>query len=57
MYEIRYSKTAERYFKKIKEKKFLTAYKTAIGKIAENPYIGIQKTGDLRGIYGVDVYK
>ena len=55
MYEIRYSKPAERYFKKIKDKHLLTAFKSAIDKLKTDPYIGTQKIGDLRGIYGYDV--
>lgn len=52
MYEIRYSKPAERYLKKIKDKQLLSAFKEAIDKLKSDPYIGIQKVGDLRGIYG-----
>jgi len=55
MYEISYSKSAERYFKKIVDRQLLTAFKTAIDKLKINPYIGTQKSGDLRGIYGYDV--
>jgi len=55
MYEISYSKPAERYLKKIKDKQLLRAFKSAIDRLKENPYIGTQKTGDLRGIYGYDV--
>jgi mRNA interferase RelE/StbE len=55
MYKISYSKPAERYLKKIKDKQLLGAFKNAIDKLKENPYIGSQKTGDLRGIYGYDV--
>ena len=55
MYEINYSKSAERYLKKIKDKQLLGAFKSAIDKLRKNPYIGSQKTGDLRGIYGYDV--
>ncbi|MCL2688633.1 MAG: type II toxin-antitoxin system RelE/ParE family toxin [Chitinispirillia bacterium] len=55
MYEISYSKSAERYFKKIKDKKLLAVYKSAIDKLKLNPYIGTQKSGDLRGIFGYDV--
>ena len=55
MYEISYSKSAERYFKKIKDKRLLGAFKDAILKLKNDPYIGTQKTGDLRGIYGYDV--
>jgi len=55
MYEIKYSKSAERYLKKIKDKQLLTAFKTAVDKLKTDPYIGTQKTGDLRGIYGYDI--
>ena len=55
MYEINYSKPAERYFKKIKDKHLLSAFKSAIDKLKIDPYIGTQKVGDLQGIYGYDV--
>jgi addiction module RelE/StbE family toxin len=55
MYEISYSKPAERYLKKIKDKQLLRAFKEAIDELKENPYVGSQKTGDLRGIYSYDV--
>ena len=55
MYDISYSKSAERYFKKLKDKGLRTAFKSAIDILADNPYTGSQKTGDLRGIYGYDV--
>ena len=55
MYEVNYSKSAERYFKKIKDKRLLAAFKGAIDELKANPYIGTQKVGDLRGIYGYDV--
>ena len=56
MYELRYLPGAEKYFKKIKEKGLKEAYKNALQKIAQNPYQGKIKTGDLSGIYGWDVY-
>jgi mRNA interferase RelE/StbE len=55
MYEIRYSKPAERYLKKIKDKQLLSAFKEAIDKLKSDPYIGTQKVGDLQSIYGYDV--
>ena len=55
MYEISYSKAAERYLKKIKDKHLLAAFKTATDELKTDPYIGTQKTGDLRGVYGYDV--
>ena len=55
MYEISYSKAAEKYLKKVKDKRLLGEFKTAIDKIKVDPYIGTQKVGDLRGTYGYDV--
>ena len=55
MYEIIYAKPAERYLKKIRDKQLLKAFKNAIDKLKENPYVGSQKVGDFRGIYGYDV--
>ena len=55
MYEISYSKPAERYFKKIKDKHLLKAFKDAIDKLKTDPYIGTKKVGDLQGIYGYDI--
>ena len=55
MYEIKYSKPAERYLKKIKDKRLLSAFKDAIDELKSDPYIGTPKVGDLRGIYGYDV--
>jgi mRNA interferase RelE/StbE len=55
MYEISYSKAAERYLKKIKDKHLLAAFKSAVDELRKDPYIGTQKVGDLRGVYGYDV--
>ena len=55
MYEISYSQSAARYFKKIKDKQLLSAFKSAIDRLKVDPYIGTQKAGDLRGVYGYDV--
>ena len=56
MYEIVFSPAAARYIKKIREKGLKSAFKEAFDSIAENPYIGIEKVGDLAGVYGLDVY-
>ncbi len=56
MYVLQYMKSAEKYFKKIREKGLKTAFRTALQTIAENPYAGKSKTGDLSGVYGYDVY-
>lgn len=55
MYEILFSSSAERFFKKLKEKPLKKAYKEALLKLREDPYIGQLKQGDLAGIYGLDV--
>ena len=51
MYEIRFLPAAERYFKKIREKPLLNAFREALTEISENPYAGSEKKGDLAGIY------
>ena len=56
MYELRFMKAAERYFKKLKENGLKSAYRDSLSKIAANPIIGSLKTGDLAGIYCFDVY-
>lgn len=56
MYELRFTKAAERYFKKIKEQGLKTAFQNALATISSDPYVGDIKTGDLAGIYGYDVY-
>ncbi len=56
MYEFRFTKAAEKYFKKIREKGLKAAYRSALNKISGDPYIGELKTGDLAGVYGYDVY-
>ena len=38
MYDVRYTKSAERYFKKIRDKQLLSAFKEAIEKLRVNPY-------------------
>ena len=56
MYELRYLPGAEKYFKKIKEKGLKEAFKAALLKISQNPYDGEPKSGDLSGVYCLDVY-
>lgn len=56
MYEIGFMKAAERYLKKVKEKNLKAAFFIALKKIADDPYIGELKTGDLAGIYCYDVF-
>ncbi len=56
MYEIHFSRAAERYLKKVKDKGLKMAFHAALDEIADNPCIGELKTGDLIGIYCYDVY-
>ena len=56
MYEIRFMKAAERYFKKLKEKNLKAAFQAALKKISVDPYLGELKMGDLAGIYCFDAY-
>ena len=56
MYELRFSPAAERYFRKLKDKRLIAKFKDALLLIKEDPYIGQAKRGDLSGIYGYDVY-
>jgi mRNA-degrading endonuclease RelE of RelBE toxin-antitoxin system len=56
MFELRYAKHAERYFKKLKEKGLKAAYRKALIEIAQDPFQGNLKVGDLAGIYCVDIY-
>lgn len=56
MYKPIFTPAAERYFKKLKEKSLKNAYREAILQLGQNPYQGKQKSGDLAGIYGYDVY-
>ena len=56
MYDLRYMPSARKYFKKLKDKDLIDAYRTALAKIAADPYVGEAKKGDLAGIYCMDVF-
>ena len=56
MYEIRFTGAAEKYLKKIREKALKKAFKEALEEISRDPYIGELKTGDLAGVYCLDIY-
>ena len=56
MYKLGYMPPAKKYFKKLKDKKLISAYSLALNEIATDPYTGEAKTGDLAGIYCKDVY-
>jgi plasmid stabilization system protein ParE len=56
MLPVVYTPRAEKYFKKIKEEGLANTFRDAITRIRQNPNIGEQKTGDLSGIWCLDVY-
>jgi len=50
MYELRYKPPAQKYFKKLREKGLIAAYKNALIEISKDPHnAGEAKTGDLKG--------
>ena len=57
MRRVVYTPMAEKYFKKLKDKPLKSAFKEAVISIRENPYIGEAKTGDLKGLYSLDIYQ
>ncbi len=52
MYEIRFSTAAQKYFKKLRDKKLKNAFYEALHKISKDPYTGTQKSGGLATVYG-----
>jgi len=56
MLPVIYMPIAEKYFKKLKDKPLKNTFKEAILSIRENPNIGEAKTGDLKGLYSLDIY-
>ncbi len=56
MAELRVLPPAARFLKKLKDKKLKLLYREAIDAILEDPSIGKEKTGDLKGIRGYDIY-
>ncbi len=56
MYNIAFLPPAEKYFKKLKDRKLKNKYESAIEIIRINPYVGKAKHGDLIGIYGYDIF-
>lgn len=55
MYELLFSLSAERYFKKLKDKALKGALEKALLEIAADPYCGSQKKGDLSGFFSYDL--
>ena len=56
MMQVRFLPPAAKFIKKLKDRKLKSLYKKAIDEICEDYTIGQEKTGDLSGIYGYDIY-
>lgn len=56
MSQVRFLPPAAKYMKKLKDKKLKNLYKKAIDEICMDYTVGEQKTGDLTGVYGYDIY-
>lgn len=56
MTEVRFLPPAAKFIKKLKDKKLKLLYQEAIEKIRTDYTVGEPKTGDLSGIYGLDIY-
>lgn len=56
MLQVRFLPPAARFIKKLKDKKLKALYQDAVNNICEDYTIGQEKTGDLSGIYGYDIY-
>lgn len=56
MLQVRFLPPAAKFIKKLKDRKLKSLYKKAIDEICEDYTIEQEKTGDLSGIYGYDIY-
>ena len=56
MTEVRFLPPAAKYIKKLKDKKLKKLFQQAVDRISEDYRVGEEKTGDLSGIYGYDIY-
>ena len=56
MSEVKFLPPAAKFIKKIKDRKLKELYKNAIHEIAGDYTVGEQKTGDLSGVWGYDIY-
>ena len=56
MAELRILPPAARFFKKLKDKQLKKLYQETIDAILEDPSIGEEKTGDLKGVRGYDIF-
>lgn len=51
MTELRYSPAAARYLKRIRDRALKKKFEESLNGIANNPYAGDEKTGDLAGVW------
>lgn len=56
MTEVRFLPPAEKFIKKIKDKKLKMLFLEAVDRIRDDHTAGEAKTGDLSGVYGYDIY-
>lgn len=56
MTALRFLPPAAKYLKKLKDKHLKQLYQSAINKILDDPFIGEEKKGDLRGVRGYDIF-
>ena len=56
MLPVVYLPPAERYFRKLKDKQLKSKFREAVSCIRSNPRRGEAKSGDLRGLYSLDIY-
>ncbi len=56
MLQVRFLPPAAKFIKKLKDKRLKDLYKKAIDEICEDYTVGEEKTDDLNGIYGYDIY-
>ena len=56
MLQVRFLPPAARFIKKLKDKTLKELYKKAINDICEDYTIGEEKTCDLSGVFGYDIY-
>lgn len=56
MTEVRFLPPAEKFIKKIKDKKLKMLFLEAVDRIRDDHTAGEAKTGDLFGVYGYDIY-
>lgn len=56
VHEIRFLPLAAKYLKKLEDKRLKELFREAIDRIKEDYTVGEEKTGELSGIYCLDIY-